>query len=180
MHPRPIIPGYRIEKEPRVDNSRLREDLSNSKVKHRYGLFDNANFFVLLNWKAGLLWILLKIKARIHVKVSLLWKGFRIATSGNKERLVMTLSDSDDSIDAVMWSPFPEIYFDNGDIAYVEGKLSDYNNKPQITLTKIRHTNDSDEFDFDSLLPTIKQDRNELYDRCIELASSVEDKVTQI
>lgn len=132
--------------------------------------------FIIIELKGWFIMNFIKDKSSNTCKGFAVVKGFRIATSGNKERLVMTLSDSDDSIDAIMWSPFPEIYFDNGDIAYVEGKLGDYNNKPQIILTKIRHTNDSDEFDVDSLLPTIKQDRNELYDRCIELASSVEDK----
>lgn len=132
--------------------------------------------FIIIELKGWFIMNFIKDKSSDTYEGFAVVKGFRIATSGNKERLVMTLSDSDDSIDAVMWSPFTEIYFENGDIAYAEGKLGDYNNKPQITLTKIRHTNDSDEFDVDSLLPTIKQDRNELYDRCIELASSVEDK----
>ena len=103
--------------------------------------------FIIIELKGWFIMNFIKDKSSNTCKGFVVVKGFRIATSGNKDRLVMTLSDSDDSIDAVMWSPFPEIYFDNGDIAYVEGKLSDYNNKPQITLTKIRHTNDSDEFD---------------------------------
>ncbi|MDO5014649.1 MAG: HD domain-containing protein [Clostridia bacterium] len=108
-----------------------------------------------------------------------LYEGYALITNceiktSKKTRLSAILNDSSGKIDAVMWDPTQT--FENKTVVYVRGTYNTYNGSPQFQLEQIRNIREDESVDVSTLIPSVSQNPEELYEKCLKYADSLEDE----
>ena len=69
--------------------------------------------------------------------------------------LDFVIADNDGEMNAKLWSYDAYVHgsYAAGDVVKIRGGLNQYNGQDQLRIDKIRHVNESDEFDYDSVVP---------------------------
>jgi len=89
--------------------------------------------------------------------------------------LSMTLSDRSGDIDAKMWDNVAEVMdtFDRDDFVKVKGLMQLYNNRPQLTVHKLRRVEDN-EVDFRDFFAASLQDPDEMWSQLRSTVSGLD------
>ncbi|MFA5637478.1 MAG: OB-fold nucleic acid binding domain-containing protein [Anaerovoracaceae bacterium] len=104
----------------------------------------------------------------------------RIGSNG-KKYLDVLLSDKTGDISCKKWdvSDSDEIMFaqiKEGDVVKIQGKVKDFNNQLQMTITQMRKATDDDPVDRESLVKAAPLSAEEMFEYILSVANDIEDE----
>jgi 3'-5' exoribonuclease len=111
-----------------------------------------------------------------QIQAFLLMKRIEVKVSANGSRLTLVLGDRTGNIDAVVWNDAEMVRdsLDDTEVVKVQGLVSSYHNKPQLTVERIRTANIG-EYDPEDLKRAAGKPPEELKAELVEIIDSITD-----